>query len=57
MTVAQVRVALAKLLQDPPAAPGKIAAEITRQLRRNEEARRHHWHARGLRPPRKTPSR
>lgn len=54
MTVAQVRVALAGLLQSPPITARKIAESITRQLRRNEEARRHRWRARGLVAPPRT---
>lgn len=53
MTVAQVRVAIAGLLQSPPLDTRSIADNITRQLRRNEQARRHRWRKRGLRAPRK----
>lgn len=53
MTVAQVRVAIAGLLQSPPLDPRSIADNLTRQLRRNEQARRDHWRALGLRAPRK----
>lgn len=53
MTVAQVRVALAGLLQSPPLDPRSIANNITQQLRRNEQSRRDHWRKRGLRAPRK----
>jgi hypothetical protein len=53
MTVAQVRVALAALLQTPPRPPAAIAAMITRQLRRNEESRRRHWQARGRTAPKR----
>jgi ABC-type phosphate transport system ATPase subunit len=53
MTVAQVRVAIAGLLQSPPLDPRSIADNITRQLRRNEQARRARWRKRGLRAPRK----
>jgi hypothetical protein len=53
MTVSQVRVALAALLQTPPVNPRILAARITGQLRRNEEARRARWHARGLTAPRR----
>jgi hypothetical protein len=51
MTVAQVRVALAELLRSPPASPAAIAAAITRQIRRNEAARRDRWRAKGLVAP------
>jgi hypothetical protein len=51
MTVAQVRVALAGLLQTPPVPASKLASNITRQLRRNEEVRRARWRAKGLEPP------
>ena len=53
MTVVQVRVAIAALLQSPPLTPRSIAAAVTRQLRRNEEARAHRWHALGRRAPRR----
>jgi hypothetical protein len=53
MTVAQVRVALAGLLQLPPLDPRSIADNITQQLRRNEQARRDRWRKLGLRAPRK----
>jgi uncharacterized membrane protein len=53
MTVAQVRVAIAALLQSPPLDPRSIADKLTRQLRRNEQARRNHWYKCGLRAPRK----
>jgi hypothetical protein len=53
MTVAQVRVAIAGLLQSPPLDPRSIAANLTRQLRRNEHARRARWRKLGLRAPRK----
>jgi len=51
MTVAQVRVAIARLLDGDP--PRLIAKDITRQLRRNEQARWDRWRARGLRAPRR----
>lgn len=51
MTVSQVRVALADLLQTPPAHPSLIASKIERQLRRNEESRRSHWRRQGSEPP------
>ena len=57
MTIMQVRYALAMLLQAPPLQPAAIAALITKQLRRNEESRRAHWRALGLRAPRKRPPR
>jgi hypothetical protein len=53
MTVAQVRVAIAGLLQSPPLDPRSIADNITRQLRRNEQSRRARWRKLGLRAPRK----
>jgi len=40
-------------LQNPPRAPADIAADITRQLHRNEEARRARWRKLGLVAPRK----
>jgi hypothetical protein len=53
MTVAQVRVAIAGLLQSPPLDSRSIADKLTRQLRRNEHSRRNHWHKCGLPAPRK----
>jgi hypothetical protein len=53
MTVAQVRVAIAGLLQSPPLDPRSIADNITQQLRRNEQSRFHRWRKLGLRAPRK----
>jgi len=39
VTVPQVREIFSRLLQHPPASPARIAAEVTRVLRCNEEAR------------------
>lgn len=53
MTAPQVRMVLAKLLQDPPRSLDDIAREATQQLSRTGEARRHRWRAKGLvAPPR-----
>jgi hypothetical protein len=51
MTVAQAHVAIARLLNGDP--PRLIARDITRQLRRNEQARWDRWQTRGLRAPRR----
>src|SRR5579883_1755542 len=51
LTVAQVRAVCAALLHQPPRDPDLIAQDITRQLRRNEQARRDHWLRRGLVAP------
>jgi len=46
----------ARLLQPNPPGPSRIAAEVSRVLRRNEEARIYHWHAAtGKFPPRREP--
>jgi hypothetical protein len=46
MTVSQVRAIFTALLDRQRAAPARIAEEISRVLRRNEEARICHWHSR-----------
>ena len=44
----------ARLLQPEPPSPSQIAKEVSRILRRNEEARIYHWHAAtGKFPPRR----
>ena len=53
MTVALVRFAIAGLLHDPPTPATTIARLITRQIHRNEDARRARWRAKGLRAPKK----
>jgi SRSO17 transposase len=54
LTVPQVREVFARLLQPDPPGPGRIAAAVSRVLRRNEEARIYHWHAAtGKFPPRR----
>ena len=54
MTVPQMREVFARLLQAEPPSPAQIAAEVSRVLRRNEEARIYHWHkATGEFPPRR----
>ena len=57
MTVPQLREVFARLLQPDPPSPSRIAAEVSRVLRRNEEARIYHWYAAtGKFPPkRKSP--
>jgi hypothetical protein len=45
ITVAQMRQVFTRLLRDPPPTPAAIAAEVSRVLRRNEEARIYHWYA------------
>jgi DDE superfamily endonuclease len=56
VTVPQVREIFSRLLQNPPASPARIAKEVTRVLRRNEEARISAWYAKtGRFPPRKKP--
>jgi SRSO17 transposase len=44
-TVSQVRELFTRLLRSPAPSPERIAEEITRVLRREEEARIYHWHA------------
>ena len=54
MTVPQLHEVFARLLQPDPPGPGRIAAEVSRVLRRNEEARIYHWYAAtGRFPPRR----
>jgi hypothetical protein len=45
VTVSQVREIFTRLLRSPAPSPERIAEEITRVLRRKEEARIYHWHA------------
>ena len=50
----QLREVFSRLLQLYPPGPSQIAAEVSRVLRRNEEARIYHWHAAtGKFPPRR----
>ena len=44
--MSQVREIFTRLLRDPAPSPERIAEEVTRVLRRNEEARIYHWHQR-----------
>jgi hypothetical protein len=54
MTVPQMREVFARLLQPRPPNAETIAEEVSRVLRRNEEARIYHWYkATGKFPPRK----
>ena len=54
VTVAQVRRVFTGLLRHPAPTPEDIAADVSRVLRRNEEARIYHWHkATGKFPPRR----
>jgi hypothetical protein len=54
LTVAQLREVFARLLQPNPPTPSQIAEEVSRVLRRNEEARIYHWYkATGNFPPRR----
>ena len=54
MTVPQLHEVFARLLQPNPPGPSRIAAEVSRVLRRNEEARIYHWYAAtGKFPPRR----
>ena len=56
VTVSQVREVFTRLLRVPPPSPERIAAEVTRVLRRKEEARIYHWHAATETfPPRRSP--
>jgi hypothetical protein len=49
-----MREVFARLLQAEPPGPERIAEEVSRVLRRNEEARIYHWHkATGTFPPRR----
>ena len=45
MTVPQMREVFARLLQPDPPSPQRIAREVNRILRRNEESRIYHWYA------------
>ena len=45
LTVPQMREVFARLLQPEPASAARIAQEVSRVLRRNEEARIYHWYA------------
>ena len=54
LTVPQLREILARLLQPQPPSAWRIAEEISRVLRRNEEMRIYHWYARTKKfPPRR----
>jgi SRSO17 transposase len=54
LTVPQLREVFARLLQPDPPRPQRIAEEVSRVLRRTEEARIYHWHtATGKFPPRR----
>jgi hypothetical protein len=57
LTVPQLREVFARLLQPRPPRAAEIAAEVSRVLRRNEEARIYHWHAKTGKfpPPRRQP--
>jgi hypothetical protein len=56
VTVSQVREIFTRLLRVPAPGPRRIAEEVTRVLRRKEEARIYHWHAAtGPIPPRRPP--
>ncbi len=56
VTVSQVREIFTRLLRVPAPSPGRIAEEVSRVLRRKEEARIYHWHAAtGSIPPRRPP--
>ena len=59
LTVPQLRELIARLLQRYPPSAAEIAAEVNRVLRRNEEARIYHWHAKTGKfpPPRRPPER
>jgi hypothetical protein len=49
-----MREVFARLLQPDPPSPARIAAAVSRVLRRTEEARIYHWHkATGKFPPRR----
>ena len=51
--MSQVRAIFTALLRKRPATLAEIAAEVSRVLRRNEEARIYSWHAKtGMFPPR-----
>jgi hypothetical protein len=54
LTVPQMREVFARLLQPDPPSPERIAEEVSRVLRRNEESRIYHWHkTTGKFPPRR----
>jgi hypothetical protein len=54
LTVPQMREVFARLLQLDPPSPARIAKEVSRVLRRTEEARIYHWYtATGKFPPRR----
>jgi hypothetical protein len=54
LTVPQMREVFARLLQPDPPSPARIAQEVSRVLRRTEEARIYHWYAAtGKFPPRR----
>ncbi len=56
MTVSQVREIFTRLLRVPAPSSERIAEEISRVLRRKEEARIYHWHAAtDSIPPRREP--
>ena len=57
MTAPQLRAVFARLLQAKPPSAAQIAEEVSRVLRRNEEARIYHWHAEtgAFPPPRRRP--
>ncbi len=52
-----MREVFARLLQPQPPGPKRIAEEVSRVLRRNEEARIYHWYKQTgkLPPPRSQP--
>jgi hypothetical protein len=55
ITASQTRQIVTRLLRHPAPSPEEIAEEITRVLRRNEESRIDHWHAKtGTFPPRRS---
>ncbi len=52
ITASPTRQSFRRLLRHPAPSPGKIAEEVPRVPRRNEESRIYHWHARtGTFPP------
>jgi hypothetical protein len=51
-----MRAVFARLLRPDPSSPRQIADEVSRVLRRTEEARIYHWYANtGKFPPRRRP--
>jgi hypothetical protein len=51
-----MREVFARLLQADPPSPRRIAEEVSRVLRRTEEARIYHWHKATKKfPPRRVP--